>query len=277
MNISFSAWKMYTDCPKKFNKMYVQKAQRTVPLNEYFTLYGRAVEKFFELYSNIWRFKTPILSPEEIKRKLIFIFNDILKSSVVIWDLPYCNEPKEEIFNRALHDIKSIMTSTNKGLFLNTKAEVSISLNLKDNHKMKGRLDFVHTTPMSGEVVVFDGKGTNKIGKNVSDDQLYFYAFLYYFRFQKLPSQIGFFYYQFNTLIPVAMDMDILNDFRARLSLDVKEMFKAEHEATPSGGACKYCPYFNGCEEGEKSSLGRKRGSKIKGIECNGEIMEFGF
>ncbi len=33
---------------------------------------------------------------------------------------------------------------------------------------------------------------------------------------------MGFFYYRFNTLIPVAVDKEILEEFRANLSLDIK-------------------------------------------------------
>jgi len=207
---------------------------------------------------------------------MIFIFHDILKSSTVNWDAPFCNEPKEEIFERAHADICTIMDSPNKNYFFNTKSEVSIGLILKDSHKLKGRLDFLHTSQVGDEEIVFDGKGTNKIGKNISNEQLYFYTFLYYFRFKKLPARLGFFYYQFNTLIDVPVDMDILNDFRARLSLDIKEMIKLREEATPSAKSCKYCPYFTGCAEGEQSRINRKRKSKID-LESNGKIVELGF
>jgi CRISPR/Cas system-associated exonuclease Cas4 (RecB family) len=276
MNITYHSWKAYTECPKKFYKQYVRDDPPTEPINEYFTLYGRLTEKFFELYCNIWRFKTPSLSPEAVRRKMIFIYHDILKSSTVNWGAPYCKDSKEEIFEQAHTDICIIMDSPNKNYFFNTKSEVSIGLILKDSHKIKGRLDFLHTSQVGNEDTIFDGKGTNKIGKNISNDQLYFYTFLYYFRFNKLPIALGFFYYRFNTLVPVEMDMDILNDFRARLSLDVKEMVKAEHKPTPSAKSCKYCKYFTGCTEGEQSRVSRKRSSKID-LESNGEIVELGF
>lgn len=278
MNITYHSWKAYTECPKKFYKQYVVKDKPTVEINEYFTLYGRLVEKFFELYCNIWHFKTPRLTPEEIKRKLVFIYNDILKSSTVNWDLPYCRDSKQDIFNQAHNDVCEVMASENISYFLNTKSEVSIGLILKDQHKLKGRLDFLHQSQIGNETTIFDGKGTNKIGKNISNDQLFFYSFLYYFRFKKLPEHLGFFYYRFNTLVPVTMDMDILNDFRARLSLDVKGMLQAEQPPKPSGKACKYCHYYNaeGCPEGEEARRGRMRKSKIN-LETNGDVIEFGF
>ena len=153
---------------------------------------------------------------------------------------------------------------------------MSIGLILKDEHKIKGRLDFLHHSQVGNDDTILDGKGTNKLGKNISDNQLYFYTFLYYFRFKKLPVQLGFFYYRFNTLVPVDMDINILNDFRARLSLDVKEMVKAEHKATPSAKSCKYCKYFTGCTEGEQSRISRKRSSKID-LESDGKVVELSF
>ena len=276
MNITYHSWKAFTECPKKFFKQYVGKEPPTIKINEYFTLYGRLVEKFFELYCNIWRFKTPIIDTQGIKRKMVFIWSDILKSSAVDWDAPYYQETKEEIFNQAHNDICVIMNSPNKNYFLNTKSEVSIGLILKGEHKIKGRLDFIHNSQVGDDDTIFDGKGTNTLGKNISNDQLYFYTFLYYFRFKKLPVQLGFFYYRFNTLVPVDMDIDILNDFRCRLSIDVREMVKAEHEPTPSAKSCKYCIYFNGCAEGERSRISRKRPSKIN-AESHGKVVEIGF
>lgn len=276
MNISYHSWKSYTECPKKFDKEYIKKDEPTEPINEYFTLYGRLIEKFFELYCNIWRFKTPVLSPQAVRQKLVFIYHGILNSSIVNWNAPFCTETKEQIFEQAHADICTIMDSPNKNYFFNTKAEVSIGLLLKDDHKIKGRLDFIHTSHIGNEDAIFDGKGTNKIGKNISNDQLYFYTFLYYFRFKKLPAQLGFFYYRFNTLIEVPIDMDILNEFKARLSLDVKKMLQVDHVATPSAKSCKYCKYFTGCTEGEQSRVSRKRKSKVE-LESNGKVIEFGF
>jgi len=276
MNISYHSWKAYVECPKKFSKQYVEKAAPTEPLNEYFTLYGRLVEKFFELYCNIWRFKTPKLSPAVIRQKLVFIYSGIIKSSTVNWDLPYCRDSKEDIFEQGFQDICTIMDSPNMSYFLNTKSEISIGLLLKDGHKMKGRLDFIHTDQVGEDETVFDGKGTNKIGKNISNDQLFFYAFLYYFRFKKLPVQLGFFYYRFNSFIEIPIDMNVLNEFRARLSLDAKEMFKSDFPPTPCAKSCKYCRWFTGCTEGEQSRISRKRTSKID-LESNGKIVELGF
>ena len=278
MNITYHSWKAYKKCPKRFYKQYIKKDPPTVPINEYFTLYGRTVEKFFELYCNNWRRDNPTLPPSTIKTKMALIYNDILKNSIVDWTAFYCKYSKDEIFSSAYSDVCNIMESENKAYFLNTKSEVKIEVSLKNGHKINSRLDFLHKNPINLiEVSIFDGKGTDTIGKNVDNDQLIFYALLYYFQFKKLPVELGFFYYRFNTLIPVAIDLEIINEFRANLSLDIKNINSIpEYKATPTAKTCKYCDYRNECLEHLKDKATRAKPSKIKNLESDGEIIEFG-
>jgi len=279
MNITYHSWKCYKECPKRFFKQYVKKEPSTVPINEYFTLYGKLAEKFFELYCNTWRRISISLPPEEIRKKMRFLYEGILKNSIVDWTAFYCKYSKEDIFNSCFSDICDIMESPNRNYFLNTKSEVKIELTLKKGgHQIKGRLDFLHTNPMKiTEVSIFDGKGTDTLGKNVDKNQLFFYALLYFFQFKKLPVELGFFYYRFNTLIPIEVDKDIIDEFRANLSLDIKAMTQtAEHKATPRAKTCRYCIYANGCLEHLKDKATRARPSKITDIKGEG-IIEFSF
>lgn len=278
MNITYKSWKSYKKCPKQFYKQYIKEDQPTVPINEYFTLYGRLTEKFFELYCNNWRRDKPILTPKEIKEKMIVLYKIILKASIVDWTAFYCKYSKEDIFSSAYSDVCNIMESVNRNYFLNTKSEIKIELTLNSGHSMKGRLDFLHKNPLKlNEISIFDGKGTDTIGKNINNDQLLFYALLYYFQFKLLPIELGFFYYRFNTLIPVAIDLEIINEFRASLSLDLKAMIKTpEYTATPSAKSCKYCNYANGCLEHLKDKATRVKPSKIKNLESDGDVIEFG-
>ncbi len=278
MNITFKSWKAFKECPKKFYKQYVKEDPPTVPINEYFTLYGRLVEKFFELYCNIWCKTNPILTSSEIREKLITLYKMILRNSLVDWTAFFCKESKEEILASAYSDVCHIMESTNRNYFLNTRSEIQIEVTLKNSLILKGRLDFIHKNPIkTTEESIFDGKGTTKIGKNIDNNQLLFYALLYYFQFKRLPMELGFFYYRFNTLIPVAIDQELLNEFRANLSLDIKEIVNTEkYLPTPSSKSCKYCNYANECLEGLKDKASRAKPSKIENLESDGEVIEFG-
>ena len=276
MRISYSGWKAYRECPKKFYLGYIEKAPPTVPINQYFTLYGRLVEKFFTLFSNIWRFKTPFIFPEIIRERLQILYDDILLASTVNWSAPFVKYTQNDIFEQAFADVCTVMDSQQQNYFLSSRAEVGIQLKLKDETALSGRIDFVHTDLLCKDVLIFDGKGTDTIGKNVSNDQLLFYALLYFFQFKIIPSSLGFFYYRFNTLIPVPISEQILNEFRARLSLDIKTIVSdKEFKATPCAKSCKYCDYARTCLEGIESKGSRAKKSRLS-LEGDG-FVEFGF
>jgi len=276
MKISYHAWKDFMECPKKFRLQHVERAAPTVPVNEYFTLYGKLIEKFFQIYCNLWRFKTPYLYPEVIKERLERLWLGIDLSSVVNWSAPFVTKTKDQIFEEVFKDICAIMESETLNYFLNSQSELTIQLTLANSNILSGRLDFVHNN-LDKSILIFDGKGAGTKGKNVSPEQLYFYALLYYLHFKRMPDQLGFFYYKFNCFEPIAFDLDTLNEFRTKVSLGVKAIVSgAVQDPTPSAKACKYCRYLNGCVEGTLSKTSRMRKSKLTGIEENGGIVEFG-
>jgi CRISPR/Cas system-associated exonuclease Cas4 (RecB family) len=169
------------------------------------------------------------------------------------------------------------MESHNQNYFLNTKSEVSIEMQLKDGNVIDGRIDFLHKQPLNDDFSIIDGKGSSKIGRNVSDNQLLFYTLLYYFQYKRLPLETGFFYYRFNTFVPVLIDVDMINVFRAGLSLDIKKMTSEAPIATPNAKSCKYCSYANSCLEGMVSKAGRAKKSKLDIVSTGEGITEFGF
>jgi CRISPR/Cas system-associated exonuclease Cas4 (RecB family) len=276
MRIDFHKWSAFKECPKKFYLRYIVKGPVTVPENDYFKLYGNLVQKFFERYCNQWRYRTPYIFPDVIRERLQVLYEDLLRVSIINWSDIYVKKSKEEIFEEAYGDVCAIMHSQSQNFFLNTESEVSIDVKVKDEHVINGRLDFLHHPPLSEDIIIIDGKGSLKIGKNVDVNQLLFYALLCSFHFHRLPKEIGFFYYRFNTYIPLPVNAEIINEFRARLSLDIKTMTAAsEYLATPSAKSCKYCSYSIGCIECSKSKESRKRKSKIE-VEGNGVVL-FGF
>lgn len=272
MNISYHAWKAFTECPKKFHLEFLKKAPPTVPINDYFKLYGLSVQKFFEMFCNVWRYHTPFLPPDMIREKLNAIYEDILKTSTINWSAPFCKLGRNDIFEEAFKDIYAIMESPNQNYFLNTRSEISIELTLKDSNTINGRLDFIHNDAIARDRdTIIDGKGSNKIGKNIDDNQILFYSLLYSFKFNKPPAEAGFFYYRFNTFVPVPVDEKNINEFRARLSLDIKKIITSDYKATPSAKSCKYCNYMEGCLEGLKAKAARAKKSKLD-MEADGIV-----
>jgi CRISPR/Cas system-associated exonuclease Cas4 (RecB family) len=264
INISYHAWKDFRECPKKYFLKNRKKQPPAVPRNDYHALYGKLTEKFFQLFCNTWRYKTPYMFPDDIRAKLKVIYEGVLNSSVVNWNVPYAENTQEDIFNQSFADICAIMDSQSQNYFLGTRSEISIEINVKDGACINGRIDFVHKDALNQAITIFDGKGTNNIGKNIEDQQVIFYALLYFLHFKIMPEQLGFFYYRFNTFKPVAISFDLLNEFRAKLSLDIKKMINnPSFQATPSPKACKYCDYRTVCRECLEDQAKRKRGSKL--------------
>jgi len=276
MKLSYHAWKDYKDCPKKYYLKFIKKQPTTLTKNDAFNLYGKLVEKFFQYFCNIWRFTMPYMPPEEIRFKMVKIYEDLLKVSEVDWTAPFVPETKESLFEHACSDVCAIMDSPNQNYFLNSKSEVSIEVATKLGYEITGRLDFIHFEPLNKIPIIFDGKGTTKIGKNIDKNQVIFYALLFYFHYKIVPSGLGFFYYRFNTYVPVEIDLKKLNEFRAQMSLDIKQLVnETEYKATPRPKACKYCDYRNICRECLEDQLSRKKPSRIELPDGEG-IIEIG-
>jgi CRISPR/Cas system-associated exonuclease Cas4 (RecB family) len=294
INISYHTWKDFRDCPKKYFLKNRLRKPSVVPRNDYFMLYGKLTEKFFEYFCNIWRYRTSYMSPVDIRQKLKIIYEGILAGSVVNWDAPFVQSTQEDIFNQSYADVCTIMDSQNQNYFLNTRSEVSVEIKIASKEDVsatttpgvdinkkaciKGRLDFVHADALNPKsITIFDGKGTNNIGKNIEDYQILFYALLYFLHFKILPDQLGFFYYRFNTFKPVAISLDILNEFRAKLSLDTKKiMSSTEFVATPCSKSCKYCDYRPICQEYQEDQAKRSTKSKLDIPDQEG-IVDLGF
>lgn len=271
MKVSYHAWKAYKECPKKFYLKHFKWQPPPVPLDDYHTIYGKLTEKFFEYFCNMWRFNLPYMPPDEIRFKLSKIYENLLKTCTVNWSAPYANLSKDQIFEQSFNDICAIMDSQNQNYFLNTKSEIAINVETKYNVTMTSRLDFIHKDPSGQSTLIFDGKGAGKIGKNVSNDQVIYYGLLYFFHFKQVPDELGFFYYRYNTFVPVEINLNILNEFRARLSLDIQAISSDKNfYPTPNASACKYCDYQTTCYECMESRAARKRKSKISISEEEG-------
>jgi len=277
MKITYHSWKTFSECPKKHNLEYVQKQPSLVPINEYHTLYGKLVEMFFEMFCNIWRHETSYMPPDMIRNKLTLLYDQILQNSTVKWSGIGIHHTKDEIFEQAFHDVCIIMDSHNQNYFLNTRSEVTITVDLKNDNRLEGRIDFIHKSPIGNDISIFDGKGTDKIGKNISNNQLLFYAMLYYFRYNVLPVELGFFYFKHNSYVPIFFNDMVLNEFRSKLALDIKLMVTPEacDRATPSYKACRYCKYQPGCQEYITAKVSRAKKSKID--DMGDGIINFGF
>lgn len=271
MRISYHTYEDYIECPYRFKLKHIDRVPPTVPVDEYHTMYGRLIGKFFEMYSNVWRFKTPYLFPEHIRERMNILFDGLIATHTINWRRGTRN--KEEIIDQACTDAHTIMESPSLNYFLNSKSEVSMEVKLQSGHKITGRPDFIHQDAKSGTPLILDGKGSKKKGKYISDEQLYYYALLYYLTYNEIP-QLGFFYYRYNEFIPIDFTENDLKDFRAKVSLSIKGMFGGEYPATAKNKVCQYCDYNNSCADWAEAKAARARGSKLDMVGDG--VIEFG-
>lgn len=277
MRLHYHSWRSYQDCPKQYFLKYRKKVQPTVPINDYFTLYGKLMEKFFINFSTHWKFETPYMTPNRIREKIEGLWEFLEYSSIIDWSAPFAKLSAEDIIDQAFQDTCTIMDSHNQNYFLNTKSEVEIKATTKNGVELVGRLDFLYNHPLSNSVMIFDGKGTKHVGKYVSEDQLLFYALLYLFHYKRLPDELGFFYYRFNSMIPVDITSLKINHFRERLSSDIKKMLEtSDFPATPCYRSCKFCDYNNSCNDRSAWQASHRKPSQINVPDEPG-VQEFGF
>ena len=113
MNISYHTWKDYQNCPKKYFLKHRKHLEPPVPQNEFYALYGRLTEKFFQFFCNTWRYTMPYMPPDEIKYKLNVLWEDILKISYVNWTAGFIKDTKEDIFAQSFSDIPNLLRNFN--------------------------------------------------------------------------------------------------------------------------------------------------------------------
>jgi len=277
MRLSYSAYKMYVDCPRRYHWVRLKKVP-SVKSSKYFALYGITVQRFFEYYVNKYVKKGISLTDVQIRSILRQDWEKILDTEYVIWDDPWCKQSSEEIFESIYEDVLS--NTKEFDFFKHARSEVIYNIFLKKSQdELHGRLDFVITYP-DGTVEILDGKGSTKVEKHVDNEQLYFYALLYLLRNKKLPNKIGFWYYKFQKIQYLDFNMDTIVEFKKKFAL-VKKSIKEETQWLPKvkiTKACKFCDFKADCDAFllTKEANRIKRGHSVPN-PAEGKMVSFGF
>ena len=269
--ISFHSYKTYLECPRKFklHEDWVKPPEE----NKYFAIFGIGVQKFFEDYCNKWGSSFLDHSFEAIDSKLKPIFREVLQNNYVNWKAPFAKLSATDIYRQALTDIQQCLD--NIDIFKKSKSEVSLKVLLKNKDLLIGKVDFLLELP-SGGVAIIDGKGTDKIGKNVHEEQLLMYALLYYMIHKKLPEKLGFLYYRLRHIEYIEFDLKKVDNFRKKLLIVLTAIRNdTKFEATPSPKSCMYCDYKSECEPYLKMRISRMKKSTLN-LEGEG-VHELGF
>jgi len=275
VNISYSSYRRYLDCPRRYHYEDIKKKPK-VEESAYFKLYGLLMEAFFKRYTNDLSKSGKELSETGIKGILFKMWEKILDDNYVDWGDPWVRETSSQIFERAYQDVlKNLKAFSFWG---ESKSEITIDVLLKKTRDLvTGRLDFLWNRPAGG-VEILDGKGTNKIETNVDVEQLYFYALLYLLHHGRLPNKIGFLFYRYQIIKYIDFDMDTIVTFKDKVSA-VKKLIKADKVFLPKVGLskqCKWCPYRFECDAyaSKRAANAEKRKVKIEALENSLGVIE---
>lgn len=258
MRFNFHDYKTFLECPSKY---YRKSTSPQVKRNAYFTVAGELVQKFFEMYSNHWSAANLDMSEARVRERMRPYWDTLLFHNYVDWQDPMSKLSKEDLFNECIHIIMDNLE--NLDLYGDTKSEVKIEVNFASGDTLVSKIDFVKELD-NGSVAIYDGKNSGQVGKYVDDRQLLFYALMYRFKHNTMPSELGFVYYKHKFLDRITFtekDIDALWVDVMRVILEIKrtQIFPS----TPSSKSCKYCDFLDECPEGKKDMESRKRPKKV--------------
>jgi CRISPR/Cas system-associated exonuclease Cas4 (RecB family) len=216
--------------------------------SRYFMVYGLLVEYFFNIYTNGYLKKGIKLSDEQIYAILRKIWAKVLDENYVVWTDPWCRESSEHIFMSAYEDVlKNINTFD---FWKDAQADISFEILLKKSQDILScRFDFI-VNNSEGTTEILEGKGTYSMDKAMDLEQLYFYIFVYYLHYKKLPDKAGFIFYKFQTIRYIDFDMNVIQDFKNKLAI-VKNAIKKDKVFEAKVGIskqCKWCDYRMTCD-----------------------------
>ena len=276
MKLSYSKYKYYMDCPKRYyneanHVEYPEKDSR------YFALYGFLIEMFFKNYCNVYSKRSVPLTETEITVVLRRMWDKVLEEHYVNWTEPWVKQSSEDIFFEVREDINKNLEAFD--FWRNAKSEVSFDIHLKKaGDELSCRMDFI-VNNIDNTVEILDGKGTLKMDR-VDREQLYFYILMYYLHFKKLPDKAGFLFYRFQHIEYIDFDMDSINRFKRKLSL-VKRTIKKSDEfpaIVKISKHCKWCPYRHDCKElfdTRKLKASKRKKKVVIDIDFEGEVKSF--
>jgi hypothetical protein len=247
MLLSYSEYKSYVQCPKKYYKE-VNNIEPPERPSRYFAVYGILMEFFFKIYSNVYSKKNILLTDEQVYKILRKLWAKVLEENYVVWTDPWCRESSEHIFMSAYEDV--LKNLNNFEFWRCAQSGITFEILLKKSQDiLTCQLDFI-VNNLDGTIEILDGKGVYKIDKAIDIDQLYFYILVYLLHYKKLPDKAGFLLYKFQTIRYIDFDMKSIMDFKDKLVM-VKKAIKTDKTFEAKVGIskqCKWCDYKMTCE-----------------------------
>ncbi len=271
VRLNFHSWSKYEECPKKF-KLSEDRVPKTEPQDEYYAVFGSVVQKYFEYFCNSPESNyTKASSREEVSILLQPLWDKAISRATINWKGFGKRLSPEAYFESAVDCVWECLKSDIpiRGFV----SEIKLVEKMKSGDSYVGVLDFVkEIKDEEGNVIdgiILDGKTTDKLGKNLSKDQLLSYAYLFYKKNGVVPSKVGFYYYRLRVAEMYDVTLEDIEVLRKKLLVGLMAIkTDAEFKATPSSNACKYCDWRSSCQEyieGKKKRNAEKTAKTLSG------------
>jgi len=278
MYISYSADKVFSDCPRSYYHKYVDKTPLPKPDNRVHMLYGDVVGKIFEAFyrDQLWK-GDPLANLLALVRPTLkrVVEDETRKGGVLNWNEPGLKEGTRslaEIEHEVRETIPWGLKSIKHHRLLGNGAQAEMVLDTDvEGHRIGGRADFVlRRFEPHGDLVIVDGKGSRWGAKYTNTRQLRWYAMLYWLKFGEVPARLGFLFWRYKPEESMAWSTVTLTDLevlKTAILSTIKEIETAKQtlvqlgpKAKPGavflakpGGDCKLCGYLPICPEGTRA------------------------
>lgn len=274
MRLSYSAYKVYLQCPLEFWHKHIAYTTPAVPDNRINSLYGSAIGEVFErLYNDqIWR-KGP--ETRQALKGLVeptvdrIMAEEVKRGGVYDWDDPKANyHSRAAVIQNIIDDIDDGVETIKKYRLLGPMADAEVILDSEiRGHLIRGRADFIiRRTAPHDDLLIIDGKGSKHRGKYVDGMQLRWYAMLYKRRFREVPDKLCFLFWRFppakavewvpfdhhglDKLLTEVLDAcDRIEQDKARLGGSEPQHGQGPFQPLPEQGHCRFCSFQDRCPE----------------------------
>lgn len=277
--ISYSGYKLYSQCPLAYWHSYVNKTPTPDLDNAVHSLYGSVVGRVFEEFYNdkLWQ-KKPV--DETLLARVNPAFDYVVQDEVrrgrkIVWagQPGFVGKSGYKNQEELLADVRDTVA---RGLriikfyrLLGPGASAEVKLNSRVRKYMfGGRADFIlRRVVPHDDLVILDGKGSKHRDAYVDPRQLKWYALLYALRNQgALPDKLGFLYWRYDPpesidwvdfnqgeiddlLSVVTEAMGEIEEGVKRRPVNLKEV-RRSFPPRASDENCRFCGWVKLCPEG---------------------------
>jgi len=291
IQLSWSGYDTYRKCPSQYYRDRVSDETPPERDSRHFAIVGSVVQKTFEDFyeQRIWR------SGKEAPRVLMGLaekhHRDFLQENYVNFDHVTCNLTAKESLRECLEIVpKTLKAVVRERLWGRaTRSEYPISVPLSNGRDgLRGKLDFViqKDTEDGDELTILDGKSTKNVDRP-DEDQLYFYALMYFMRFRRMPDRLGFLFYRYGddpekAIRWIPVDKHRLKWLRDDVLATIEKIRgESTWRPTPEPKNCRWCLWERVCapRQAQKQKNREKRMSDedletegyLKGVEADDE------